>query len=57
MKIFKLIIYSINNIMSHIQLLCSFQKDKDLKLEIEMVATIAKNLWFNHIFDLYNIFV
>jgi hypothetical protein len=41
MKISNLINYSINSIMNHIQLLCSFQKDKDLKLEIEMASTIA----------------
>jgi len=28
----------VHNIMSHTQLLCSFQKDKDLKLEIEMTC-------------------
>jgi hypothetical protein len=43
--------------MSYTQLFGSFQKDKDLKLEIEMAVTIAQNLWFNHIFDLYTIFL
>jgi hypothetical protein len=43
--------------MSHTQLLCFFQKGKDLKLEIEMACNHCTNLWFNHIFDLYNIFL
>jgi hypothetical protein len=37
--------------MSHTQLLCSFQKEKDLNWKLKWHATIAQNLWFNHIFD------
>jgi hypothetical protein len=37
--------------MSQIQLLCSFQKGKDLKLEIEMACNHCIKLWSNHIFD------
>ncbi len=47
----------IHSKMSHTQLLCFFQKGKDLKLEIEMACNHCTNLWFNHIFDLYNIFL
>jgi hypothetical protein len=45
----------IHNKMSQTQLLCPFQKGKDLKLKIEMACNHCTKLWFNHIFHLYNI--
>jgi hypothetical protein len=49
----------VHNNMNQTQLLYHFQKGKDLKLEnkLRWHATIAQDLWFNHILDLYNIFL
>ncbi len=46
-----LLIECFHSKMSQIQLLCSFQKGKDLKLEIEMACNHCIKLWSNHIFD------
>jgi hypothetical protein len=47
----------VHNKMGQTQFLCSFEKGKDLKLELKWHATIAQHVWLNHIFDLYNIFL
>jgi hypothetical protein len=44
--------------MSHTKLLCFFlERARIWNWKLRWHATIAQNLWFNHIFDLYNIFL